>query len=275
MLLRFAEVFGHAVDDHSRKARDSRSEKHCPFRGKPCNKANLEDPLGICSFSDGETATVVCPSRFLEEGRLFRDAGEIAFGKDARVAAIPEIRVLRVDQPNGKPKKIGKIDFMLASLNENREPVDFAALEVQAVYISGKSVKPAFHSYLETGALSDDCARRPDFRSSAQKRLMPQLSLKVPVFRRWGKKFFVAVDESFFKEMPKMRTVKSVENSEVTWLVYPFLKDKGGFHIGSPRTVFTVWDEVMAALREGDAPKPGEMLAELKANLGRAAFESR
>jgi hypothetical protein len=40
--------------------------------------------------------------------------------------------------------------------------------------------------------------------------------------------------------------------------------------MGTPRAVFAPWDEVVAALREGSAPKPGEMLAELQANMQRA-----
>ncbi len=99
---------------------------------------------------------------------------------------------------------------------------------------------------------------------------MPQLSLKVPIFRRWGKKFFVAVDETFFAEMPVMREVDGVENSEITWLVYSFDKSGTEFKMRLKRVVFTHWDEVMAALREGVAPKPAEMLHELAAGLHRS-----
>lgn len=67
-----------------------------------------------------------------------------------------------------------------------------------------------------------------------------------------------------------MRTVDHIENSEVTWLVYPFKKKETIFEMGNPRAIFTLWDEVVAALREGSAPKPGEMLAELQKNLQRA-----
>jgi len=269
MLLKIGEVFGHSVDNFSATANADRSAKNCPFRKARCNKGNNADPLGICSFSDGAAATVVCPARFQESLRLFADAGRLAFGPDRKVAAIPEIRVLRVEVPGKPPRRIGKIDYMLAALDEKGTAVDFAALEVQAVYISGKSIRPAFDHFLEKKALPSFAERRPDFRSSAQKRLMPQLSLKVPVFRRWGKKFFVAVDQTFFDALPAMQTVDHIENSEVTWLVYPFKKYGKLFEMGTPKAVFTLWDEVVAALREGSAPKPGEMLAELQANIQR------
>ncbi len=43
-----------------------------------------------------------------------------------------------------------------------------------------------------------------------------EMSLKVPIFRRWGKKFFVAVDDSFFNALPRMRIITNTHNAEVS-----------------------------------------------------------
>jgi hypothetical protein len=267
MLLKIAEVFGHSVSDVSLLARKHRSGKHCPFRNATCNKGNLGNPLGICSFGTETQATVVCPSRFLEDGRLFRDAARLAFGPKAKVVAVPEVRILKVVQEGSADRKIGKIDFMLAEVDSKGTAKDFAALEVQSVYISGASVKPSFNHFIKTGKIDDHSARRPDFRSSAQKRLMPQLSLKVPIFRRWGKKFFVAVDSTFFKSIPPMKSVDGLDNSEVTWLAYPFIAQNESYPMGDPVVTYTQWDDVVAALREGTAPRPQEILEELDKNI--------
>lgn len=268
MLLSIGETFGHSVDNLTDRAWRDRDAKRCPFRDARCNKGNNLDPLGICSFATSERATVVCPSRFLEGDIIFRDAARLAFGEGINTAAVPEVRVLTI--PGVRPRKIGKIDFMLTALDASGKPCDFAALEIQSVYISGKSIRPAFEFYHTHRVLPPDSARRPDFRSSAQKRLMPQLSLKVPIFRRWGKKFFVAMDETFFDEMPPMRQLDSIDNSEVTWLVYGFERTGDSFRMALKRPIFTHWDEVVTALREGVAPKPFEMLSELEAGLPRA-----
>jgi len=233
----------------------------CPFRGNDCAKGNKTDPLGICSLTEGRIATVVCPVRFLEGGIMFHDAAKIAFGKGVKCVAVPEVRVLEVLR-GGKRKKIGKVDFLLTHIVENKA-VDFAALEVQAVYISGATIRPAFNHYIQTGELLDDGKRRPDFRSSAQKRLMPQLALKVPIFRRWGKRFFVATDSTFFSELPPMNP-QSSGNSEVTWLNYDFERQReGGYKMQSPNVVHTLWDDVETALREGRAPEKSELLVQL------------
>lgn len=272
MLLPIAEIFGHGVKNASPQVRENRFRKHCPFKDSQCTKSNKKNPLGICSFGDQGNATVVCPARFQEEDKLFRDVGRIAFGPGCKVAASPEIRVLKI--PGAAAKRIGKIDFMLSKIGPDGTPTDFCALEVQSVYISGKSIRPAFKTFLATGELTN-AERRPDFRSSAQKRLMPQLSLKVPIFRRWGKKFFVAVDDSFFRELPQMRAVPSAENAEVTWMVYPFEPiESGDYRMGEPRIIHTLWDDVVSALREGEPPEPKEILAEIGESLNRAVIVS-
>jgi hypothetical protein len=262
-LLSIAEVFGSSVTNNSAEARRRREQKLCPFRQDRCNKGNLKDPLGICSFTNGQMAGVVCPNRFLESGRIFTDVGRIAFGAGERVLVAPEIRILRVG--DGKGRRIGKVDYIIAKLDSFQQVCDFAALEVQAVYFSGSSIKPSFHEFLATSKLPATSDRRLDYRSSAQKRLMPQLNLKVPVFRRWGKRFFVAVDSLFFSSLPKFKAVASIENSEITWLVYEFQRDDKGFIMQAPRLVFTLWEDVLTALREGQEPTPSEIMAEIAA----------
>lgn len=237
-----------------------RRNTKCPFLEQPCTKQSKTSPLGICSYSDGSVATVVCPSRFREAGRIFVDAGRAAFGPNRRVLAVPEVRLLEIPESG---RKIGKIDYVVALLDEKNDPIDFAAVEVQAVYISGKSTRGPFEHYLRTGENDANGRRRPDFRSSAQKRLMPQLSLKVPVFRRWGKRFFVAVDSTFFEAMPKLPTVPE-GNAEVTWLIYPFERGTKGYSMGEPNVRHTLWDDVLTSLREGHPPTREELLAGLK-----------
>jgi len=259
--LEIAEVFGNDVN--GKPSKTAIKKKNCPFISRPCTKGNAKDPLGICSFGDGASACPVCPIRFQESDRIFKDCGRLVFGKGSRITIAPEIRILQA--PNGK--KIGKVDFILGKLDDSDEVCDFAALEVQSVYITGESIRPAFKRFCKTLILPNNTERRLDFRSSAQKRLMPQLSLKVPVFRRWGKKVFVAVDKLFFESLPRIDTTDQLDNSEVTWLVYSFTKKPNlGYTICEPEIKFTLWDSVLNALREGKEPTKSEIMHYITAN---------
>lgn len=184
-----------------------------------------------------------------------------AFGSGTRIIIAPEIRILKI--PGEHERKIGKVDFIIGKLNDKDEVCDFAALEIQAVYFSGASIVGAFNTFLDTRKLPNDSKRRLDYRSSAQKRLMPQLNLKVPVFRRWGKKFFVAVDSLFFNNLPLKKSVSSIDNSEITWLVYSFKKENIGYRMSNPEIHYTLWEDVLNDLREGKEPTPAEIMNEI------------
>lgn len=260
-----SEIFGYGVDNQSAEARASRKQKVCPFRNTPCTKASKSDPIGICSLSDGKTAASLCPVRFLESGKIFRDAAKIAFGVGIEFAIFPEIRLLKVEEET-RTRKIGKVDFLIGRIEESKI-TDFAAIEVQAVYFSGGKTRPPMEYYLEHGHLdlaSSD--RRPDFRSSAQKRLAPQLQLKVPVFRRWGKKFFVVVDSHFFANLPSFKAT-TASNSEVTWLSYPIEKQGDNYTLSEADIVYSEWDEIQTSLREGTPPEPADIILELQTKL--------
>src|SRR5262249_46565048 len=101
--------------------------------------------------------------------------------------------------------------------------------------------------------------------------LIYQLNLKVPVFRRWGKKFFVAVDRQFFDALPKMKAVADIENSEVTWVLYDFRRrdEVMGFKMSPAEFYFTEWADVEVALREGVPPKQQEILDDVYAAMTR------
>jgi Restriction endonuclease NotI len=260
-----SEVFGHGIGDHTEVAWADRNEKRCRFRDGPCNKSSNTDPIGICSVSDGLAAASLCPVRFLEDGRIFRDAACIAFGESTSFAIFPEIRILQVPDPKkyGVLKKIGKVDFVLGRI-ESGSVTDFCAVEVQAAYFSGTETRSALKHFLENRSFGTlNTFRRPDFRSSAQKRLIPQLQLKVPVFRRWGKKFFVVVDSQFFRSLPEFRTTTPA-NSELTWLVYPLARQGEVYQMQDVRPAFTEWADVETSLREGRAPDPSEIIGELQ-----------
>jgi hypothetical protein len=130
-------------------------------------------------------------------------------------------------------KKAGRIDWLLMDpLTENDTDPKWCALETQAVYFSGDKMGPEFTAYSEKpdGILFPNGFRRPDYRSSGPKRLAPQLSVKVPVLRGWGKKVAVLVDRYFFDSMYDLpdafthgRTDKEKrDNCEVAWFVVDY-----------------------------------------------------
>ena len=133
-------------------------------------------------------------------------------------------------QGSNTKKPAGKIDLVVAKTST--EGVLWHGLEIQAVYFSGKGMQSEFESLLdytyETPPFPT-AIRRPDWRSSSAKRLMPQLQIKAPTLRRWGSKVAVAVDRPFFEAVggPGPNPSHDLNDGDIIWLVPELVADQG------------------------------------------------
>ena len=127
----------------------------CPFRmgGGLCTKKG-----GVCSFrlyeNDGGAAApvsdvenglrVLCPRRFEEDMTIFQWVGETVLGTSTP-EIVTEIGFLKAE---GSNTHVGRIDMVLASHAGRLVPLDWCALEIQAVYFSGRSMSEEFRSIM-------------------------------------------------------------------------------------------------------------------------------
>ena len=209
----------------------------CPFQtGLPeCRK-----PGGVCSIqlyddngagyaSDVEySPVIVCPARFEQDGLLISWLGEIAGFPFADIYMAREVPFM---ESIATSKPAGKIDLVVARTAYDR--LEWYGLEIQAVYFSGPGMSSEFYKLLqEQNPLVPypEHTRRPDWRSSSAKRLMPQLQVKVPTIRRWGAKMAVAVDEPFFEAIggPSQSFSQDLGDGDIIWLVPRLVLDNDG-----------------------------------------------
>ena len=221
------------------------NEKPCPFRtdtayptctkpGGVCSLQLLSDDTGEVAGVAGERGMLraMCPYRFHQDNTVFRHIG-LRLLDDPEPVQIGEVGFLEstgnLDSAPGAD--VGYIDMILVSPSAAEGvPLRWAATEIQAVYFSGRKMDIEFRHIRNTGgALSmAQAGRRPDYRSSGPKRLMPQLQIKVPTLRRWGKKMAVVVDVPFFRAMGEMRTVPHISNADIVWFLVDFPQPAGG-----------------------------------------------
>ena len=180
------------------------------------------------------------------------------FDDDTRWSSLTEVRLL-----DGYGKSAGNIDVVLVAYDEKDRVIDFGALEVQAVYISG-NVRDPFEHYMtdpKGQALMDWSKQpnypRPDYLSSSRKRLAPQLMFKGGIFNEWGKRSAVALNKAFFDTLPPLDRVEK-KNANVGWFVYDLI-----FDAKTHRYELTKVDEVFTrfndALRQITTTKAGPM----------------
>lgn len=199
-----------------------------------------------------------CPSRFGEQGMIYRWIGEEVLG-NPDPAVVSEVGFLEREKGEAVEladeiarEDVGRIDNVLVL--PDREPLVWCALEIQAVYFSGAAMS---HEYRAILAHNEDSIpfperhRRPDFRSSGPKRLMPQLQIKVPTLRRWGKKMAVVVDESFFGALGEMTAVKHVSNADIAWFVVRYDESSGEARLKPAFVHLTTLEHAVEGLTAG------------------------
>lgn len=220
-----------------------RPPQPCPFLSHSGRTIDCSKSGGVCSLgkydrslqtgevsvaSEGGTIRTTCPSRFEEDGKVYNWIGEVILSTRSALP-LGQVSFLRRVPPIGGEEsqregreEVGRIDNVL--IVPDTSPLQWCAVEIQAVYFSGKSMKRDFERILEDGDALPFPAeiRRPDYRSSGPKRLMPQLQIKVPTISRWGKRMAVVVDEDFFKAMGRMETVDDMSSCDVAWFVVKY-----------------------------------------------------
>lgn len=222
-----AEIFGYPYDNMSQEANRHRARRLCPYNNKSpnCTKDRASDPLGVCSIFDGNQVAITCPIRFRENWIVTDDAASFFFPEGTNYTSLTEVRL---KDHNGE--SAGNIDVVLVQCDENEQIINFGALEIQAVYISG-NVRNPFTQYMESPATNINMNwpsgynyPRPDYLSSSRKRLLPQLIYKGGILNTWNKKIAVALHKNFYNTLPQLpRTNK--EDADIAWLVYDLILD--------------------------------------------------
>jgi hypothetical protein len=150
--------------------------------------------------------------------------------------------------------------MVLVAYDDKGRVIDFGALEIQAVYISG-NVREPFEYYLsdpQNRASMDWSSHpnypRPDYLSSSRKRLVPQLVYKGGILHNWKKKIAVVLNKSFFATLPTLKQV-SKDRADIAWLIYDLELREGRYYLKKVDEVFT---EFEPALRSITTPLPGK-----------------
>lgn len=257
-----AEVFGHLASDHSSRAQRYRSHRLCPFNNKVpnCTKDKAKDPLGVCSVFHEGTAVITCPIRFREDWLITDDAASFFFNEDTSWSSLTEVRL-----NDATGRSAGNIDIVLVAYDRNGKVLDFGALEIQAVYISG-NVRDPFEHYMEDpkkNAVMDWTSQpnypRPDYLSSSRKRLAPQLLFKGGILHSWKKKIAVALNKSFFDTLPRLKTAQKAD-ADIAWLIYDLQRVKeSGREMFKLTKIDEVFTEFQPALLSITTPVPGKI----------------
>ncbi|MFN8444319.1 MAG: NotI family restriction endonuclease [Caldilineaceae bacterium] len=255
-----AEVFGYPPDNFSSEAVRARRLRLCPYNNRvpSCTKDKASDPLGVCTIHDGDSLAITCPVRFRQDWWIAEHAADFFFPSHLHWTTLTEVRL---EDKYGK--SAGNIDVVLVAYDDHARIVDFGALEVQAVYISG-NIRQPFERYIKDPEQIDnlDWSKhklfpRADYLSSSRKRLAPQLIYKGGILNSWRKKQAIALHSSFYETLPDLPRVP-YQQADIAWLIYDLQHDheRQQYKLALKETVYTAFKP---ALDKITLAEPGEL----------------
>ena len=265
-----AEVFGYPVDNMTQDANNHRRGRLCPFHnssGINCTKSSATDPIGVCTVFDRSKVVATCPVRFREDFQIVSDAADFFF-PNANYVALTEARLKDKHQ-----KSAGNIDIVIAAVDKRGEILDFGAVEVQAVYITG-NVRNVFEKYMKNPKKNQAMEwpaknyPSPDYLSSSRKRLAPQLIYKGGILHKWGRKMAVVVDENFFAQLPELEEVDK-EAADIAWMVYGFQKKGDRYSMRRKGIRYTKFESALATMTTAEVGDVSDFVEYLKDRIAK------
>jgi hypothetical protein len=200
---------------------------------------------------------------------IAEDAANFFFPPDTMWTSLTEVRL---NDANGQ--SAGNIDIVLVSYDKQGKVLDFASLEIQAVYISGNVRKP-FEHYISNPSknVNFDWSNernypRPDFLSSSRKRLAPQLIFKGGILKYWNKRMAVALDNTFFKTLPELPETEKTD-ADIAWFIYDLVLDKPSnkFKLQKVNTKYTNFKNALDRITMSSPGEAAEFINVLQEKL--------
>jgi hypothetical protein len=247
-----------------------RRSKLCPYNNKVpnCTKDKASDPLGVCSIYHQNAPVITCPVRFRQDWLIAENAADFFFGHDANWTSLTEVRL---KDANGQ--SAGNIDVVLVAYDDRGKVLDFGAVEIQAVYISGNVRKP-FEAYMEhpegweaiNWADLADYYPTPDYLSSSRKRLVPQMLYKGTILQSWAKKQVIVVQKRFFETLPNLTQVPAAQ-ADIAWHLYDLERQDEKFNLVLDQAIYTEYWSTINQISTPQIGRIGDFIGTLQQKL--------
>jgi len=188
------EVFGHAPNDTTPKARKFWGLNACPFMGRACTKFDHTNTIcyGTCSVSNVGQKVIICPNRlYANNYETIRHVSEDVFGKLPFMLFDEYLKkesnslncVVALGQNSGREVKLSKMsmDWVLAHI-KNGKLLEYVGIEVQSIDITG-NYRDAWYAARDKKSVIPPSAHGLNW-ANVHKRLMPQIIRKSLVYSK-------------------------------------------------------------------------------------------
>lgn len=275
---RLAEWFGFPLSDTSDKAEECRKRYCCPFAldsSSVCVKRTrlLAHPFGVCSVEYAPHGVLaLCPNRFLEGHKVFRDIAQHYFGTVDNLLLFSEVRIPHAAH-------LGRFDYVVARHAPlSSEILDFVIIEFQAAQTTstGHLVK----------AVKDYLAGTPQHHyafginwADIWKRSLIQALLKGMAAEAWRTAVYWVVQKPVYDNLARryglpLSDEGTLEDEAIRFALYDLARNGPAICLQGPQWLSFSSAELLDAIQHRvRLPKREQMLEHLQRLLHRPTLD--
>lgn len=261
------EIFTYPPSNKSKEANDALKKSFCRYINGECTKESrlINYPMGICSVNNNSNKPIICPKRFLEDGKIFKKACTEVFGTCNNVLLFKEVKL----------KNVGTFDFVLVQ----HEPfscniVDFCILEIQSDSTTGtgKLVK-ALAEFKKDGKVGDSYNFGLNTYNSIKLSYI-QMLIKGKVMEQWRKKIIWVMQDCVFENMIDRFQLNNMDfdkKQSTYYHIYQLNKSKEVYSLKFKKKHSTTIDNLLTAFSHLPPDLPefiNELQNKMKLKLG-------
>jgi hypothetical protein len=271
MIKRPAEIFGYPTDVMNRKAKTARGTCICPFINGTCEKKSRlinNKPMGICSVRYGDQTVIICPKRFLENEKVFKDTATHYFGDYDNLLLFSEA---------GLPS-VGTFDFVIVRHKPlSSEIDDFIIIEIQGNQTTGTgALVKALKDFMRSESFEGHNYEFGLNTYDVLKRSFTQILNKGIVLEKWGQKIYWVLQESVYRNFETRYDLRELSyngNHSTVFAIYDLKRRKNNYRVELIKYESSTIDNLFSAFRSNpNIPNKDGFIRRLdrkiKANLG-------
>ena len=260
-----SEIFGFPFYNNSPEAAQTRANYLCPFVDKKCYKQSrlIDFPFGVCSVHINDDDIAVCPRRFLDQNKIFREIALHHFGSINNILIFSEVHL----------SKIGSFDFvMLKHVPMSLEIEDFIVVEIQTGQTTGTGkLVQGYLDFLQGESIAYKSYGFGLNHYDIWKRTFTQVLNKGIILENWGHKIFWVVQEpvyQYFENRYNLEEIESGSGYSTVFATYNLAPSGGRFELVSSRMKSATIDQLFEAFRKNpDIPSKDDFIEVLQGKI--------
>lgn len=255
------EIFSFPVENKSAEAKKAIKNHYCKFLDGKCDKQSrmINYPMGVCSVNYSEAKPIICPHRFLQNNKVFKDISKEVFGTTNNVLLFSEVYL----------SNVGSFDFVLVKHKPISDKIDdFCIVEFQSDSTTGTGeLVKALNDFMKGLDVLENKYKFGMNTYNTIKLSYIQMLIKGQVMEKWNKNIVWVMQKFVYDNMVKRFKLIDLDYKQqeyTKYFIYDLKPNKGIYNLQLVDKTSTTVSNLLRAFTHQPTPSLDEFVSVLE-----------